>query len=60
MFGKYVVDQNGRIFTAKFIEAEPYPWLASSFSEIRALLFEVLFSTKMVDLRGLEPLTSAM
>lgn len=27
MFGKYVVDQNGRVLTAKYIELEPYPWL---------------------------------
>ena len=27
MFGMYVVDQNGRDLTKKFIEAKPYPWL---------------------------------
>lgn len=27
MFGMYVVDQNGRVLTAKYIEVEPYPWL---------------------------------
>ena len=27
MFGMYVVGQNGRVLTAKYTEAEPYPWL---------------------------------
>ena len=27
MFGMYVVDQNGRVLTTKYIEVEPYPWL---------------------------------
>ena len=27
MFGMYAVDQNGRVLTVKYIEAEPYPWL---------------------------------
>ena len=27
MFGIYVVDQNGRVLTAKYIEVEPHPWL---------------------------------
>ena len=27
MFRMYVVDQNGRVLTAKYIEVEPYPWV---------------------------------
>ena len=27
MFVMYVVDQNGRVLTAKYIEVELYPWL---------------------------------
>ena len=41
MFGIYVVDQNGRVLTAKYIEVEPYPWLEKLEKSAKKMITEI-------------------
>jgi len=41
MFGMYVVDQNGRVLTAKYIEVEPYPWLEKLEKTVKKITPEI-------------------